>query len=831
VDHRLHSPNQSMATSTSSAAWVDLAEVEGQVAEVEINNASGDSDNYLLLLSLPADGVARSHELTTTLVRPFRFWGSLNDTNDEQVEHSFAARCDGESIVRVHPYLYEFLCIAALETGYDTNSTVDNIAGNNFSHAQQIIITPLPMDSMLKDNFMDCAEPWYAAIVKEVVDLPNGSVLEIAVLFGTATGDLPEALQGRVIRSHTTMLLWLPGDGYVIAVVQDVVVPRGSNDDCSNTVFRVHRTESFAVKVVALPAPQKACVESFEDNLSSSATSNAGMPMIVKDCSGYETLLQHITDLLWLHRSNAAPSGILLTGCSGIGKTRLACCVAVKMQLPIHWISIHELLLLASWATEEQLIRALMPSGKKYGLLILDDLEVAGSDSNEEERYSNDQERRLVRNSLVQVIDRLVEVRIPMLGIGRDKGQIHSDLVKVSRFEKEVAMLPPTQRQRELMLFALMSDVSGATDSTSLEQFRLWSELIAIMTAGCVAADLRNVCIDAWNKGRARAWDDDDKPNGVYTVRLQWNDLALLAQNCIPSQLAALDVTKPVGYLDICDADDWARIHELAWSKFSGYATVKKRIYRTVVAPWRRMLRQTASDTSLDLAISPPFGVLFHGPSGCGKSQAAKFLGSSLGLPMIRVRAADILDKWLGGSEAVVRSLFARSRAAAPSILFFDEIDAIANTRTDDGESVDVMSRLLSTLLNEMDGVSSCQEGSRVLVVACTNRLESLDSALLRPGRLDDHILLGLPDFDDAVEIASQYFANIPFGNDVNICDIAIDLVDRSASCADIEGLCRQAVFCALRHLPKDASAVCVSKKDVMDAIKASNLNNSYMLQ
>jgi SpoVK/Ycf46/Vps4 family AAA+-type ATPase len=116
-------------------------------------------------------------------------------------------------------------------------------------------------------------------------------------------------------------------------------------------------------------------------------------------------------------------------------------------------------------------------------------------------------------------------------------------------------------------------------------------------------------------------------------------------------------------------------------------------------------------------------------------------MADSLQLPMIQVRAADILDKWLGGSEALLRSLFSRARAASPCILFLDEIDAIANNREED-DTNDFTSRILSTLLNEMDGVSSAIQKSRVLVVACTNRLGSLDSALLRPGRLQEHFYL-----------------------------------------------------------------------------------------
>ena len=268
----------------------------------------------------------------------------------------------------------------------------------------------------------------------------------------------------------------------------------------------------------------------------------------------------------------------------------------------------------------------------------------------------------------------------------------------------------------------------------------------------------------------------------------------------VPSQLALLDVVKPT--LSI-DTTDWQAIHAESWRGFCGYAGVKKRVYRTVVLPWRRVhLSTTPADTALTGAIIPPSGVLFHGPSGCGKTVAAECLASSLGLPMIRVRAANVLDKWLGGSEATIRSLFARARSAAPCVLFFDEIDAIATNRSTDTDTVDVMSRVLSTLLNEMDGVSTDKTAPKVLVVACTNRLEALDAALLRPGRLDEHVgLYKLENVDDVEAVLRHYLARAPLDAALDLRHVAVGLVQSKAlSGAEIEGLCRAAVLKAIRR-------------------------------
>lgn len=198
-------------------------------------------------------------------------------------------------------------------------------------------------------------------------------------------------------------------------------------------------------------------------------------------------------------------------------------------------------------------------------------------------------------------------------------------------------------------------------------------------------------CLTAKTRAQARAQDET-------AVAPDWEDLKYAAMSTVPSQLALLDVVKPSTH-NVMDTKDWEVIHYECWTLLGGCDSIKKRIYRTVVLPWRRIYLSTGSpEKALAGAIVPPSGVLFHGPSGVGKTIAAGCLASSLGLPMIRVRAADVLDKWLGGSEAIIRSLFARARSAAPCVLFFDEIDAIATNRSMDSETVDVMARVLSTL-------------------------------------------------------------------------------------------------------------------------------------
>lgn len=179
------------------------------------------------------------------------------------------------------------------------------------------------------------------------------------------------------------------------------------------------------------------------------------------------------------------------------------------------------------------------------------------------------------------------------------------------------------------------------------------------------------------------------------------------------------------------------------------------------------------------------------------------------------------MDQWLGGSEAAIRSLFARARSASPCILFFDEIDAIASNREDDGASADVTSRVLTTFLNEMDGISSGGNAiGGVLVVACTNRLEALDAALLRPGRLDEHVLLEMPVMADVHEILKLYLSKVPLHENVSTSKLSELFVELNASGADVEGVCRDACSRAIRDKTRPSSDLVLSRDDLLAAIR-----------
>jgi transitional endoplasmic reticulum ATPase len=218
---------------------------------------------------------------------------------------------------------------------------------------------------------------------------------------------------------------------------------------------------------------------------------------------------------------------------------------------------------------------------------------------------------------------------------------------------------------------------------------------------------------------------------------------------------------------------------------------VKQRLTESVIWQMREPERFAR------LGIEPPRGLLLYGPPGTGKTFVVRALAHEAGAAFLTVKGAELLDKFVGESERAVREVFARARAVAPAILFFDEIDALAPVRGNSNNSV--TDSVVAALLTEMDGVV---ERGEVFVIGATNRRDLVDPALLRAGRLETHLYLGLPERDSR----AAFFAigEVPFADDVDL-DTIID-ASEGLSFADLSGMLREAALQALRRDPKALS-------------------------
>jgi len=647
------------------------------------------------------------------------------------------------------------------------------------------------------------------------------------------------SLEGRIIRADTIMLLSTMY-GYVVASITNIV----ENDEelesskLSDGKQRSNATYRLSDDVLGDYNCHIKVPKLNDGNVRNDLTSK-GKTSWEQSAPGYEPLLEQIIELFKFHGDSAAASGVVLTGCAGVGKSRIASCVAYhyvesgNLNKPgyqerstsrlssrtqkIYYSSVQDLIFEAS--IEANLLEnILVPKLQGCLLWIIDDLHLLERQDGSGDEAQNNAEIIMVQNSLIEAIDRFHnECRI--LGIAYSDTNLPSYFTKSGRLEKTLNMLPPTQLQRIQIWKHILSRDTGEQSFLNDPGVNIDNSIttLASSTAGCVPRDLLRIFRDARLKSQARKNRYRDT-----ALKLEWEDLTDAIKSTTPSQLSELDVLKPTIFNE---GDTWKQIHLRSWQNFGGYPLLKKSVYRQVVVPWRTFLQsldESQSDQSVTKKMSwlePPPGILFHGASGTGKTIAARCLADSLGLPLIQVRTTDLLDKWLGGSESLLRSLFKRAQTVSPCILFLDEIDAIACNREED-DSNDVSSRILSTLLNEMDGVSSAIQKSRVLVIACTNRIHSIDSALLRPGRLQEHFQMENPTACDLEEILQLRLKKIPLAPNLAISDLALKLFNVKATGADVEGLCRDATFIAMRRVEMQKGGdVAVSQEDFQAAI------------
>ena len=200
------------------------------------------------------------------------------------------------------------------------------------------------------------------------------------------------------------------------------------------------------------------------------------------------------------------------------------------------------------------------------------------------------------------------------------------------------------------------------------------------------------------------------------------------------------------------------------------------------------------------LGLTPSCGVLLHGPPGCGKTLLAKAIANESGASFISVKGPELLNKFVGESERAVRALFARGRASAPCVVFFDELDALVPRRGGDSSS-QASERVVNQMLTEMDGMDAKRQ---VFVVAATNRPDMIDPAMLRPGRLDKLVYVPLPTADGRVDILKTATRAMPLQSTVSLHAIAHDPRCVGFSGADLSALAREAAVAALKSLSDD---------------------------
>jgi len=271
--------------------------------------------------------------------------------------------------------------------------------------------------------------------------------------------------------------------------------------------------------------------------------------------------------------------------------------------------------------------------------------------------------------------------------------------------------------------------------------------------------------------------------------------------------LAAMKVIQPTLLREV-----YVEVPKVRWSDIGGLEDVKQQLREAV--EWQL----TFPEVFERMGIRPPKGILLFGPPGTGKTLLAKAVATESGANFIAVRGPEVLSKWVGESEKAIREIFRKARQAAPTVVFFDEIDAVAPARGMGHDTSGVLERIVNQLLAEMDGITPL---NRVVVIAATNRPDILDPALLRPGRFDRLIYVPPPDKQARLEILKVHTRNVPLAEDVNLEALAEKLEGYTG--ADIEALVREATMLVLRNRYSQCYSEAKGKcKDNEDCVRNS---------
>ena len=491
-----------------------------------------------------------------------------------------------------------------------------------------------------------------------------------------------------------------------------------------------------------------------------------------------------------------APKGVLLHGPPGTGKTLLAKAVANETQANFIPLTGPEIMSKYYGQSEENL-REVFKNAEENApsIIFIDEIDSIAPSRDE---VTGEVERRVVAQLLALMDGLKTRGRVVVIGATNRPNALDNAIRRPGRFDREIEIGIPDKDERLEILHIHTRGMPLAED-VKLEEF-------ASITHGYAGADLAALCREAAMRALRRILPDLDLEMEEIPVEVL-NKLTVTRQDfqqafreMEPSTLREVFVENP-------------NVH---WHDIGGLADAKQELQEAVEWP----LKYGKLFAQMD--AKPPKGVLLYGPPGTGKTLLAKAVATEAEANFISVKGPEFLSKWVGESEKAVRETFRKAKQAAPCIIFFDEIDAVTPVR---GMSADahVTERVISQMLTELDGL---EELNNVTVIAATNRPDMVDPALLRPGRFDRLIFIGMPDLEARKQILTIHLKGKPLADDVDIDALAKGTEGFAG--ADLAAACNEASIFAIREFilgggklnEKELKKVKLTKAHVMKAFE-----------
>ncbi|KAF0475620.1 AAA-domain-containing protein [Gigaspora margarita] len=493
------------------------------------------------------------------------------------------------------------------------------------------------------------------------------------------------------------------------------------------------------------------------------------------------------------------PKGILLYGPPGVGKTFLV--NQISKTCGAKMITVNGPDIFGPFFGEsERRLRNAFSQAKDLTIkencpviLFIDELDALASRRTETQFH----ESRVIAQLLTLMDGMESRGRLVVIAATNRPNAIDPALRRPGRFDREIAVDVPSEQSR-LEILKSQTFKMPLDDDVDLVK-------LASVTNGYVGADLASLCREAAMNAVHRQAELEKNELVNLVPKITMNDFTGAMLRVVPSLRRGYHVN----------------VGKINWDDIGGLEDVKKKLRQAV--EWPIKYRHTFER----LGLKPPNGILLYGPPGCSKTTLAKVIASTSGATFLSINGAQLYSPYVGDSEQIIRTTFQRARSTSPSIIFFDEIDAIVGKRSfgSSGNNDSVQERILSMLLNEMDGI---EVTTSVLVVGATNRPDMLDAALLRPGRFDKLIYVPPPDLSARKQILKICTSNMPLSDDIDL-DLIAEQTELYTG-ADLKNLCRESAIISLRETGTASSVTMSNFYSGLNTVKPS-LTANILLQ